>query len=121
LKHPFFTQEEPRPCLPSQYFFTLLPFRLPNLDGEDYHEFIVKQEKKLQITYKKRFAFAKPYQSKWTSFEEETKDYWKPAFDAFNNKKKVLLHSTLVGDAPMTVEEARALPIKPFQNPQLVA
>jgi hypothetical protein len=47
------------------------------LDGEDYHEFIFKQKKKLQITYKKRLAFAKPYQPKWISFEEETKDYWK--------------------------------------------
>jgi hypothetical protein len=31
--------------------------RLPFLDGEDYHEFIVKMEKKAKVNLRKRFQF----------------------------------------------------------------
>lgn len=48
LQHDFFIKEEPRMCQGAE---------LPFLEGEDYHEYIVKMEKKAKINIKKRFAF----------------------------------------------------------------
>lgn len=76
-----------------------LYYRLPLLEGDDYHEFIVKQEKKLKISFRKKFAFAKPFQTKvsgWgggadDSVNPESKDFWKPSHDSFAGKKKLIL------------------------------
>jgi hypothetical protein len=55
--------------------------------NEDYHEFIVKSEKKMKVGFKKKFIFHRPDIN-----DPSNRDIWLPWMDS--NLKKTLIPST---------------------------
>ena len=56
---------------------------------------------------------------------QDNRDYWIPAFEQGNKQRNIFsAKSTTTSANPsskgITVEEARNMPVKPFQNPSLV-
>lgn len=76
----------------------LFLFRLP-LPEEDYHEFIVKSERKFKTTIKKKFIF--PKQS-YDPNDHSTNNIWKPNLEKSQPSKKVnLLQGSLISEEEM--------------------
>jgi hypothetical protein len=78
-------------------------------------------EKKAKLNFKKRFAFTKPFQPRPPEYtldnmNAEMRDFWKPSLELFNGKKKIILQSSQV----LSLEEIKAMPVKPFQNAQVI-
>eukprot|EP00347_Sterkiella_histriomuscorum_P024188 403332004 len=94
LNHHFFT-EEPVACKINEQAnkFIFIQFSLP-LPDEDYHEFIVKSEKKQKVNFKKKFAF---YKQQYDINDPLTNNIWKPSMENINTKKFVnLLQPALI-------------------------